>query len=40
MGDGVERLAERAKVVPDCATALSAMLTEGERRAGELATTF
>jgi hypothetical protein len=38
--DGVERLGERGKLAPDCATALSATLTDGERRAGALATTF
>jgi hypothetical protein len=38
--DGVERLTEREKTTSDCAAALTAMLTEGERRAGELALTF
>jgi hypothetical protein len=38
--DAIGRLGERAKIPPECAAALSAMLTDGQRRASDLASTF
>jgi hypothetical protein len=38
--DGVVRLGDDQQIAAGCAGTLSTMLTEGERRAGELAATF